>query len=288
MANRGPEPATLHLLPTLWFRNTWSWGCRHEGCEVKPKLRAVGETRVQCDHATLGRYFFEVEGVQGAAATTKAVELLFTENETNVAKLFGGQNASAFTKDAFHERVVGGRREAVNPARVGTKCAAHQVLVLAPGEERVVRLRLYADTGRPAEGFGKNFTQVFAARRGEANQFFDALLGSAGRNETQSPFARGRKKTAAVEIDGGEARRIARQAYAGLLWSKQFYHYVVPDWLAGDPAQPPPPAGRKAGRNSDWPHLFARDVLSMPDKWEYPWVRSRKPTNHEWKSHPAN
>ena len=272
VANRGPEPATVHLLPTLWFRNTWSWGCKHEGCEVKPKLRAVGDTRVQCDHATLGRYFFEVEsGGAVPSPPTRSVELLFTENETNSARLFGGENATPFVKDAFHERVIGGRREAVNPARVGTKCAAHHVMALAPGEERVVRMRLFADGEKPTEVFGRSFAQTFAARRGEADGFFDGLLGGAGRNETQSPFALAAKRSPPGGIDGEEARRVARQAYAGLLWSKQFYHYVVPDWLAGDPEQPPPPEGRKGGRNSDWPHFFARDVLSMPDKWEYPW-----------------
>jgi hypothetical protein len=275
VANRGPEPATLHVLPTLWFRNTWSWGCKHDGCEVKPKLCAVNEGRVQCDHASLGRYFFEVEGGGGkrdeGVASPGAVELLFTENETNVARLFGGRNASPFAKDAFHDCVIGGRGDAVNPARAGTKCAAHHVLALAPGEERVLRLRLFAEAERPLETFGENFAQTFAARRGEADEFFEALLGGAERHETQAPFALAARKSAVAEIDRGEARRVARQAYAGLLWSKQFYHYVVPDWLEGDPEQPPPPAGRKAGRNSDWPHLFARDVLSMPDKWEYPW-----------------
>ena len=263
VANRGPEAAKLHVLPTLWFRNTWSWGCLHEGCEVKPKMRAVSDSRVQCDHATLGRYFFEIE----PAAKGGTAELLFTENETNAARLFGSQNASPYVKDAFHEHVVGGRAEAVNPARTGTKCAPHHALALAPGEERVLRLRLYAEAEKPAEIFGKKFAATLAQRRSEADEFYDVMLSPKARPETQAPFAV-KQPTAAAN---GEARQVARQAYAGLLWSKQFYHYIVKDWLAGDPDQPKPPASRLEGRNHDWPHLFARDVISMPDKWEYPW-----------------
>jgi len=269
VANRGPEPARLHVLPTLWFRNSWSWGCRHEGCEVKPRLAAVSDQRVQCDHVTLGRYFLELEpGPDNAAAP-----LLFTENETNATRLFGTAPTPGFYKDAFHDAVVGGRGEAVNPRRVGTKCAAHHVLVLAPGEERVLRLRLYADGEKPAESFGRGFASVVDARRREADAFYAVLVDAGAESKPASggsAFAPG--SGAPPSVDCGEARRVARQAYAGLLWSKQFYHYVVKDWLAGDPDQPPPPAARKASaRNRDWPHLYARDVISMPDKWEYPW-----------------
>jgi hypothetical protein len=267
VANRGPDPATLHVLPTLWFRNTWSWGGKREGGEVKPSLRAIDDRRVQCDHASLGRYFWELEGMTEAEA-----ELLFTENETNAVRLWPeGKNASAFTKDAFHAYVVGGRGDAVNPARAGTKCAAHRVLTLAPGEERVWRMRLYADDEKPRKSFGGSFESTLLARRSEAEEFYAALLGGAQRFETQAPFAAALKPEAGDGIDGEEARRVARQAYAGLIWSKQFYHLVVRDWLEGDPEQPAPPAARKAGRNADWPQVFARDVLSMPDKWEYPW-----------------
>jgi len=258
VANRGPEAATLHVLPTLWFRNSWSWGCKHEGCEVKPQLRALADGRVQCDQATLGRFFWESEG--------NTAELLFTENETNIARMFGGKNVSPFVKDAFHERVVRGRREAVNSMGVGTKSAAHHTLALAPGEERVLRLRLYAEAERPAEAFGKKFAEVFAARRREAAEFYDGLSGNAAAAETRAPFAGGPHI-----MEGAEAALVTRQAYAGLLWSKQFYHYIVQDWLDGDPEQPPPPAARRNGRNSDWPHLYSRDIISMPDKWEYPW-----------------
>ena len=243
IANRGPEAARLEVLPTLWFRNSWSWGCSHEGCEVKPKMALKEAGRVQCDHATLGRYFFEVD----PAAPPQ--EFLFTENETNIEALFNAPNASPYVKDAFTAAVVEGRRDQVNPTLRGTKCAARYALTLGPGDERTVRLRLYSQECKPAEAFGKAFSAVIEKRKAEADLFYGALA------------------------DGMDqaGRRVARQAYAGLLWSKQFYHYVVKEWIRGDPDQPPPPPGREVGRNSDWPNLFARDVLSMPDTWEYPW-----------------
>jgi hypothetical protein len=243
-ANRGPERAALHLLPTLWFRNTWSWGCRHEGCGLKPKLRAVSPSRVQCDHETLGRMFLDVEPLQG-----RAPPLLFTDNETNAALLYGAPNPSPFVKDSIGECVVQGRAEAVNPALKGTKCSPHFTLDLGPGESRVVRLRLRAKEPVAEGSFGGAFEEVMAARRREADEFYAALPGPTD----------------------PEARRIARQANAGLLWSKQFYHYVIEDWLEGDPNFPPPPPERLTGRNYDWPYVYSRDVISMPDKWEYPW-----------------
>jgi hypothetical protein len=242
--NRGPEPATLHLLPTWWFRNTWSWGAGaevRESTAARPELRAVTDTVVRCNHPTLGRFVVEVEpGPDG-----HPVPLLFTENETNAEALFGSVNASPFVKDGINACVVDGRTGAVNPARVGTKCAAHYVLALAPGEQRGLRLRL---SPAGAAGFGGGFEATMTARRAEADEYYAALGGG--------------------DEDG---RRVARQAYSGLLWSKQFYHYVVKTWLAGDPKQPPPPPARALGRNRDWPQVFARDVISMPDKWEYPW-----------------
>jgi hypothetical protein len=242
-ANRGAERATLHLLPTLWYRNTWSWGCRHEGCGLKPKIRALSPSRVQCDHETLGRMFLDVEPIHGHAAP-----LLFTENETNVAGLYGAENPSPYVKDSIDACVVQGRRDAVNPALKGTKCSAHFVLDLGPGEEQVLRLRLRS--GEPSsECFGESFEQVFKTRRSEADAFYDSLPGPAD----------------------PEARLVARQANAGLLWTKQFYHYVVEDWLEGDPNYPPPPPERRQGRNSDWNYVYSRDIISMPDKWEYPW-----------------
>ena len=245
VTNRGPERATLQLLPTLWFRNSWSWGCKHEGCEVKPRMQSVAPGRVQTDHASLGRFFWEVQAAKGTEAP-----LLFTDNESNLRRLFNGENANPYVKDAFHDYVVGGKKEAVNPKQKGTKVTAHQTLDLGAGESATMRMRLYADAEKPTEVFGKTFDEVFATRRREADEFYDAVL------------------PASV---GKEERNVARQAYAGLLWSKQFYHLIVKDWLEGDPEQPAPPVERNQGRNADWPHLYTRDIISMPDKWEYPW-----------------
>ena len=243
--NCGPERATLHLLPTLWYRNTWSWGCKHEGCELKPRLQQAGPGRVQTQQASLGRFFWEIEPAGGQHAP-----LLFTENESNVRKLFNAENPSPYVKDAFHDHVVHGQAGAINARGTGTKVAAHRVLDLAPGETAIMRTRLYAEGEKPPQAFGDRFAATLAGRRQEAAEFY------------------------AVVLPGGvseEERNVARQAFAGLLWSKQFYHYIVKDWLEGDADQPPPPAARRTGRNSDWPHLYNRDIISMPDKWEYPW-----------------
>ncbi len=258
VTNRGPEAARLHLLPTLWFRNTWSWGCTHEGCELKPRLQADpgAPGRVLARHSTLGRFVWELAA---DPVTGTRPELLFTDNETNAEKLFGpgAKNASPHTKDAIHAAVVEGRREGLHPGGAGTKVAAHLALDLAPGEARTLELRLRAE---PAAGAAapEPLAEVFAARAAESGAFHREL--SAARCT-----ASGHGKAPATVAD------MVRQAYAGLLWSKQFYHYVVEDWIRGDPDQPPPPPGRGDVRNGDWGHFFARDVLSMPDKWEYPW-----------------
>jgi hypothetical protein len=244
LSNRGPEAATLHLLPTLWFRNTWSWGSHHEGSGVKPVLEAISDTRVVCKHDTLGSMIMDVAPAPGGAAA-----LLFTENENNAALLFGSANASPYTKDSIGDLVVGGKKDAVNPARTGTKCAAYFKLELGAGEERTVSLRLRKGDGSAPAAFGAPFDRMFSARKREADEFYAALPGA----------------------KDAESRRVARQANAGLLWSKQFYHYVIEDWLEGDAKCPPPPPERLRGRNSDWPQVFSRDVISMPDKWEYPW-----------------
>jgi hypothetical protein len=243
--NCGPERAPLHLLPTLWFRNTWTWGGKHEAGEPKPRMQQLAPGHVQTHHGSLGRYFWEIESAPG-----RPDPLLFTENETNAAKLFAAENTGPHVKDAFHDYVVRGQTGAVNPKRTGTKVAAHRVLDLAPGETAVMRLRLSAEAEAPGRPFGEGFAQVFAARRAEAEEFYAVVL--------------------PASVDEAE-RNVARQAFAGLLWSKQFYHFVVADWLEGDAKQPPPPAARRRGRNSDWPHLYNRDIISMPDKWEYPW-----------------
>jgi hypothetical protein len=245
-ANRGPEPAALHLLPTLWFRNTWSWGCLSEGCWSKPHLEQAAPGVVVCQHETLGRFHLHA----GPDPTGSLPPLLFTENETNLERLFNSPSASPYVKDAFHEYVVHGRSAAVNPRQNGTKAAAHYVLAIPAREAVTIELRLFAEDEAPAQPLGAGFAEVFTERIREADEFYQ-----------------GRIPACATEDD----RRISRQAYAGLLWSKQFYHYVVKDWLEGDPTQPPPPAGRNEGRNRDWTHLFNRDVISMPDTWEYPW-----------------
>jgi hypothetical protein len=244
-ANRGPEPAVLHLLPTVWFRNTWSWGRSGEGYWPRPEIRMEKDGTLRLEHATLGSFRFAAEPVGRSGP-----EVLFTGNETNVARLFGGPNTARHVKDAFHEFVVEGRTEAVDPGRTGTKAAALYRLEVPAGGEAVLRCRLYAAAEAPRQPFGPAFERLFEQRRRETREHEDAIL------PASLP---------------GEERRVVRQAHAGLLWSKQFFHYVVRDWLDGDPAQPPAPESRRQGRNGDWGHLFNRDIISMPDKWEYPW-----------------
>ncbi len=237
--NRGPVAAPLHLLPTLWYRNTWAWGCRHEGCWIKPRLALQPDGGVIGDHVSFGKHRLTASGQP---------QWLFTENETNTRVLFGVDNWTPFVKDAFHEYLIHGNTAAVNPKRVGTKVAAHYVFEIKPGQEAVVKLRLAAEPRLASAA--TEFDSVFAARRREADEFFAEKLPAAL---------------------SSEQKHVMRQAYAGLLWSKQFYHYIVRDWLEGDPNMPAPPASRKSGRNHDWPQLYNRDVISMPDKWEYPW-----------------
>ncbi len=243
VTNCGPEEATIHVLPTLWYRNGWSWGCRHEGCEVKPRFWREGTSRVRGDHASLGKWSWETED--------ETAPLLFTENETNMALLFNGENASPYVKDGINAAVVEGRADAVNPAGKGTKVAAHHPLTLGAGASHTVRGRLYAETETPAQKFGDAFETVMRTRKQEADLFFENTRGVG--NDV-------------------EKAKIARQAFAGLLWTKQFYHYIVKDWLEGDTEVAAPPEERKHGRNAEWAgHLYSRNVLSMPDKWEYPW-----------------
>ncbi len=246
VSNRGPEAARLHLLPTLWFRNTWTWGSTHEGYWGKPQMSVEPAGTVVADHVNLGRYRFS----PGTAPDGTAPPLLFTENESNVERLFGSPNASPYVKDAFHEYLVHGKTAAVNPARVGTKMAALYVLDVPARGEAVVTARLFADDPAHLHPAPETPAVVVDRARGEADAYYAAHLPG--------------------HLSDAE-RQVVRQGYAGMLWSKQFYHYVVRDWLDGDPAQPKPPTERKNGRNHDWPHLYNRDVISMPDKWEYPW-----------------
>jgi hypothetical protein len=246
VANRGPEAATIHLLPTLWFRNTWSWGRTGEGYHPRPVIeRGASPGELIARHGSLGDYRLRAEPWRGRAPT-----LLFTENETNVERLYGAANPSPYTKDAFHRYVIEGRPEAVNPAGTGTKAAAHYRVNVPAGGSATVRLRLSEVNQAPAHPFDAGFNRTFAERTREADEFYAA-----------------RTPAGATPAE----RAVLRQGYAGLLWSKQFYHYAVRDWVAGDPAQPAPPPGREGGRNAEWTHVFNRDVISMPDKWEYPW-----------------
>jgi hypothetical protein len=239
-SNRGPDAAELHLLPTLWFRNTWCW----DQNGTRPSLR-VGEPGrdslvIEAEHATLGRRWLYC---------AEASALLFTENNSNRWHLYGVPNETPFVKDGLHEYLVHGNHEAVNPAQVGTKAAAHYHLTLGPGESHTVLLRL-RDAQPQGTPFGRAFDELFRQRVHEADAFY----------ATVNP--------ATLSDD---ARQVMRQALAGLLWSKQFYHYEVERWLAGDPAGPPPPAERQHGRNREWSHVYNEDIIAMPDKWAYPW-----------------
>jgi hypothetical protein len=270
--NRGPEAATLHLLPTIWFRNTWSWGRDAR----KPSLREGTPAIIEASHHELGRYELHCEN---------ADKLLFTENESNFQRLWGAPNHYLFVKDSINDAVIQNKIDIVNPGKTGTKATAHYRFIIEPNDSRTIRLRLRridnqpSPTGSvvplfqahssalarasrpslPAEERERttrlfdDYDEIFSARKAEANEFYDTI--------------------APVNL-GSEYRAIQRQALAGLLWTKQFYYYVVEEWLEGDPSQPAPPASRLSGRNSDWQHLYNERVMSMPDSWEFPWYAS--------------
>jgi len=249
ITNRGPDAAPLHVLPTLWFRNTWSWGRTGEGYTQRPRIARTSGLNVVTDHPSLGRLALVAEPL-ASPALVRPAELLFTENETNYERLFRGSNASPYVKDAFHACIIGSDEGAVNPALEGSKSAAWYRLNIPAGSSVVLKLRLAPEEDMPKEPFGKSFDATFDTRVHEADGFHDHLM---------PPHL------------SDEQRSVVRQAQAGLLWSKQFYWFVVKDWLEGDPTNPPPPSSRATGRNADWGHLYNRDVLVMPDKWEYPW-----------------
>jgi hypothetical protein len=238
--NRSGYPAPLHLLPTVWFKNDWTW----TGDTNKPRIAVAREDAggvvLRTAHRTLPPYSLHCEAPE---------EVLFTENETNLARLFNSPNATPYVKDAFHEYLVFARKDAVNPARTGSKAAAHYAFPVGAGETVTVRLRLRAGDAM-TQPFGAPFDAVFAQRQAEADAFYKRI----------TPF----------EIPD-DMRNVQRQAFAGMLWNKQYYRYMVERWLTGDPAEPPPPESRCEGRNHNWWHMSAEDVLSMPDKWEYPW-----------------
>jgi hypothetical protein len=246
VTNRGPAEAPLHLLPQIWFRNTWSWGDSYEVDWGQPSMERAGARQVLCRHDTLGDYLFTVE----ESAALQEPALLFTGNETNTARLFNEPNATPYVKDAFHRYVVNSLRQAVNPQGQGTKAAAHTRFVIAAGGTATLRLRLRRADLETGEAFGSAFDATIEARTREADEFYAAYT-EPGLNAAE--------------------RNIVRQAYAGLQWTKQFYYYDVRQWVRGDSAQPQPPPGRGLIRNGEWEHLFNRDIISMPDKWEYPW-----------------
>jgi hypothetical protein len=232
--NRGRASAPLHLLPQLWFRNTWNWNSD----AYRPELVLCDAGAVQARHADLGVHYLYASG---------APEFLFTENESNSERLWNVPNATRFVKDAFHRRVVDGDLAAVNPQQTGTKSAAWYRFEVPGGESVSVQLRL-AKRGR-AEPFAR-FAETLEERREEADEFYAELQQG---------------------IENADARAVQRQAFAGMIWSKQFFYYDVPEWLEGDETQVSPPAARQRGRNSEWVHLNNADIISMPDKWEYPW-----------------
>ena len=238
VTNRGPEPAPLHVLPTIWFRDRWSWGGPLERPSLSQSAEVDSAPSIAIEEPELGSYQLTMEG---------RPRLLFTENESNCKKLWNMESGPPYTKDAFHERVIRGRGDAVNPLQRGTKACAWYRFDLAPGQTEILRLRLTRRT--EASRLIHDIDGVFAERIAEADEFYS--------------FA-----PPALSAD---AKSVQRQAFAGLLWSKQYYHLVVNDWLKGDPGQPRPPAARLAGRNSSWVHIYNADVLTMPDKWEYPW-----------------
>jgi hypothetical protein len=265
--NRGPEPASLELLPTIWFRNTWSWGKDLRRPVIRRAAPVDGILCAELQHWQYGKRWLLAHGQP---------ELLFTENETNNARLFNGRNRSPYVKDAFHEYVIRADKSAVNPAEAGTKMAARYLLELGPSQSSVVKLRLTdieplggMDADSKAIGtitspahqeraedvpgtndFEAGFDRLFAVRKTEADEFYASRI---------------------PDHLSSDARNVMRQSYAGMLWSKQFYHYDIKTWLEGDPAGPRPPEERLQGRNRDWTHLYNDDIVSMPDKWEYPW-----------------
>ena len=286
VTNHGPEAAPIHVLPQMLFRNTWTWQCTEEGCTTRPTMKLEGGV-VQMNHETLDQFWLACDATQqgsappktppkAASKTTTATEnqkaeatfsslpcWLFTDNETNRERHPDLPSESEFYKDAFHRYVVDAQDDAVNPNHVGTKCGVSIALELAPGESKTIRLRLTrANTmfvtdhcgGQPKQfaqrAFDESFDNCFTKRIEEADEFYARRIPT---------------------VLSDERKNIMRQAYAGLLWTKQFYYYSISNWLDGDPNGVPGHPSRKEGRNSDWRHVFNRDVISMPDKWEYPW-----------------
>ncbi len=243
--NRGPDAAPLHILPTIWYRNTWQWS----PVRGRRPVLSMSDDAANTVHVDSGHYGSRWLYADGTP------EWLFTDNETNASRIYGTRRAAGWFKDGINDCVVDGRTDAVNPDRRGTKASPHYAVMVKPGESAVIKLRFSDKAPQIVSSgmFGAGFDDVFERRITEADEYHASLATS-----DLSP----------------DAKRVMRQALAGLLWSKQFYHYVVEQWLDGDPGQPPPPAERLSGRNNDWRTLFNSDVLLMPDTWEYPWYAS--------------
>jgi hypothetical protein len=235
--NRGPDEAVIHVLPQLWFRNTWSW-TGADAAATKPGLSMAADGSIVTEHRSLGGRRFYVDG---------EATFLFCENDTNRKRAFGEDKATGVFKDGFHEYLVDGNANAVSSSQAGTKAAAHYSLVVPAGKSEQIRVRLAPEANE--QPFG-DFDAIFSQRAREADDFYYSIQSS---------------------IADKDARAVQRQALAGMIWSKQFFYYDVRTWLQGDPGQPPPPKQREAGRNREWTHLYNADVISMPDKWEYPW-----------------
>jgi hypothetical protein len=240
VTNQGPEPAPLTVLPTLWFRNTWSWGLDLRRPRMREGKGVQKGSVIELNHDYYGRRLLYCEG---------APPLLFTENETNTRRLYGDLDGARYVKDSFHDYVVHGDKEAVNPAKVGSKAAAHYEFSLDPGASKTIHLR-FTNEENPEALARETVDALFSRRIKEADEFYREL---------------------APAHLSDDAKLVQRQAFAGLLWTKQFYHYDLTRWLKGDPGMPEPPRERLKGRNADWTHLYNADVISMPDKWEYPW-----------------
>ncbi|HLY83958.1 MAG TPA: hypothetical protein VKQ71_13285, partial [Acidimicrobiales bacterium] len=254
--NAGPDPATIDVLPTVWYRNVWSWGTGERRPSIAMTEERDGEILLLADHHHLGARMLR-GGTATGGGPDAVPEALFCENDSNTRALWGSADGPAYPKDGIGDHIVNGAAS-VNPALRGTKAALHYRLTVPPGGRAEVRVRMWEpgeseleDAGLGGQGeVGAEFTAVLRRRQTEADEFYASL--------------------APADATPDEAT-VMRQAFAGMLWSKQFYHYDVERWLDGDPGQPLPPASRRSGRNSGWPHLNNRDVISMPDTWEYPW-----------------
>ena len=246
VTNRGPEAKSLVVLPTLWFRNTWAWGEAMKKPQIKLATSPSDVSTLEASHPKMGTRWLYCDRISESDGQNPPI--LFTENDTNYQALFGVDNTTSYVKDAFHRYVIGGEKAAVNPNSCGTKAAAHYTLYVNPGETCQIRLRL-SDRDQIAQPFGE-FAALMQTRQQETDAFYQAV----------TPFP----------LTDAE-RTLQRQAFAGLLWSKQYYYFDVTAWLKGDLAMPQPPEGRKQGRNRQWIHLDTNDIISMPDKWEYPW-----------------